>query len=132
MRIIKLQLVKLVFFFVIAVAMAGSFVLVTAQATNAVAPRLSVVFTCAQAVDYRSGQVCVHTQPGAALTIRVRYCTGAYAVSRSLQGVQFSDRLGNHMWSWVPNTRCRGAATVFVSERYAGHLLAVSRVFTVR
>src|SRR5207248_11263526 len=61
---------------------------------EAAATSLTLTFTCAQAVDYQSGKVCVHTHAGAALTIKVKYCSGYYATSKSLQGTSYADSLG--------------------------------------
>lgn len=108
----------------------SSFVYTSAHAA---APRLSVQFTCAQAVDHRSGEVCVHTQDRAALTIKVwYYCSKHYATSKSLQGTQSADAHGNHIWSWVPDTKCKGAATAYVTETYDRHTLSVSKNFSVK
>ena len=102
-----------------------------AQAAPASA-RLSITFTCAQAVDYQFGRVCVHTQANAGLTITVTYCTGHSAVSKSLKGTQHADAKGNYIWNWTPQTRCRGEATVFVTEHSKGHSASFSESFIVR
>jgi hypothetical protein len=107
----------------------SSFVYTSAHAA---APKLSVQFTCAQAVDHRSAKVCVHTQDRAALTIKVRYCTGYYATSKSLKGTQDADARGNHNWNWVPDTKCKGPATAYVTETYNRHTLSVSKNFSVK
>lgn len=102
-----------------------------AQAAPA-ATKLSLTFTCAQAVDYQSGRVCVHTQANAALTIKVTYCTGRSAVSNSLKGTQHANSGGNHTWTWTPETKCRGQATALVTEHFKGHSLSKSHTFTVK
>jgi hypothetical protein len=99
---------------------------------HAATPKLSVQFTCAQAVDHRSGEVCVHTQDRAALTIKVRYCSKYYATSKSLKGTQYADARGNHNWNWVPDTKCKGTATAYVTETYEKHTLSVSKNFSVK
>jgi hypothetical protein len=93
---------------------------------------LTLVFTCADAVDYSHGEVCVRTRPGAALTIRVVYCTGYPAVSRSLKGAQYADAGGAHVWTWKPETKCRGQATATVTARANGQTAMRSDVFIVR
>ena len=105
---------------------------VVAQPSYAAAPHLSIQFTCAQAVDYQSGQVCVHTQAKAALTIRVKYCSGAYATSSSLKGTQNADSRGNHTWNWTPQTKCKGIATAFVTDMLNGDTLNTSKNFSVK
>jgi hypothetical protein len=107
----------------------SSFVYTSAHAA---APKLSVQFTCAQAVDHHSGKVCVHTQARAALTIKVRYCSKYYATSKSLKGTQDADAHGNHTWSWVPDTKCKGAATAYVTEIYEKHPSTFSKSFSVK
>ncbi len=107
----------------------SSFVYTSAHAAT---PKLTVQFTCAQAVDHRYGEVCVHTQDRAALTIKVRYCTGYYATSKSLKGTQIADAHGNHTWSWVPDTKCKGTATAYVTEIYEKHTSNVSKSFSVK
>ncbi len=93
---------------------------------------LTLTFTCAQAVDYQSGKVCVHTQPGAALTIKVKYCSGYYATSKSLQGTKIANSSGNYTWHWVPETKCRGSATAYVTAKWNGQTVSKSDVFTVK
>ncbi len=110
----------------------STFVSTPVQAAASASPRLSVQFTCAQAVDLRSGRICVHTQPHAALAIKIRYCTNYYAVSRSLKGTQIADIRGNYTWTWVPNTKCRGAAIAYVTETYSRRTLNAWTRFVVR
>lgn len=93
---------------------------------------LTLSFTCAQAVDYQYGKVCVHTQPGAALTIKVKYCSGFYATSKSLQGTKIANSSGNYTWHWVPETKCRGSATAYVTAKWNGQTVSKSDVFTVK
>jgi hypothetical protein len=95
-------------------------------------PQLFLSFTCAQAVDYSYGRVCVHTQPGAALTITVTYCTGYNAVSHSLQGTEYADSSGNYEWDWTPETKCRGSATAYVQASWNGQSASQSDDFTVQ
>ena len=64
---------------------------VITRTTHAATPKLSIQFMCAQAVDYKQAQVCVYTQAKAALTSRVKYCSGYYAVSTSLKGTQYAN-----------------------------------------
>jgi hypothetical protein len=110
----------------------STFVYTQAQAASSTSPRLSVRFTCAQAVNHHAGRVCVQTQARAALTIKIRYCTNYYAVSKSLKGTQFADTRGNYIWTWIPDTKCSGAAVAYVTETYARHTLAVWKGFVVR
>lgn len=100
--------------------------------TQPSAPKLSVTFTCAQAVNFASGAVCVHTLPAAALTITVRYCSGNNASSGSLQGTSHADAQGNFTWRWVPQARCRGEALATVTAKWYGQRVAKARYFVVR
>ena len=93
--------------------------------------RLFITFTCADATDYSYGEVCVHTQPGAALTITVTYCSGRQATSLSLQGTSYADGSGNHRWSWEPETKCQGSATAYVSASWHEQDVSNSKQFTV-
>jgi hypothetical protein len=89
-------------------------------------------FTCAKAVDYQFGKVCVHTNAGAALTIKVLYCSGFYAKSKSLQGTRTADASGNYTWRWIPQTSCRGPATATVTATWHGQTKTKSDTFTVQ
>lgn len=102
------------------------------QATAASPVRLSLRLTCARATDYRSGEVCVHTQARAGLTITIRYCTGHIAVSRSLKGMHYANAQGNYTWTWEPETKCHGKAVATVQEHFKGHVLSASDAFTVK
>ena len=106
--------------------------LVITRTTNAATPTLSVQFTCAQAVDYKQGQICVHTQSKVALTMKVKYCSGYYAVSNSLKGTQYANAQGNHIWVWTPQTKCRGTATAYVTEQLSGRALNAIDNFIVK
>ncbi len=128
----KRHLAALFFVLVLVATTISSFVITRPNDAHATTPKLSIQFTCAQAVDYKLGQVCVHTQAKAALTIKVKYCSGYYATSKSLQGTQFADTKGNHSWSWVPQTKCRGTATAYVHEQFHGQPLNASTNFMVK
>jgi hypothetical protein len=101
-------------------------------ATQAAGPKLMLQFTCAQATDYQSGTVCVHTQAGAALSITVTYCSGYRAVSSSLQGTVYADASGNYTWTWTPETTCLGPAVAHVTATLAKHKASKSDIFTVQ
>lgn len=117
---------------VLVAATIGTFALVQPNYAHAAPAKLSVQFTCANAVDYKQGNVCVHTQVKATLTIRIKYCSGYYAVSKSLKGTQYADTRGNHRWTWTPQTKCRGAATAYINEQFGGRSLNAVDNFTVR
>jgi FlaG/FlaF family flagellin (archaellin) len=104
----------------------------TQAATTHGAPAFNVVFTCASAVDHASGQVCMHTNAGAALTISVRYCSGYLATSTSLKGTKYANSAGNASWWWKPDTKCRGTATATVRAIWHGKTIWRSKTFTVR
>ncbi len=127
----KYYLVAL-FIVIVLVTVSSAFMFTQTSKAQATAPKLSIQFTCANAVDYKQGSVCVHTQARAALTIQIEYCTNHYAVSKSLQGTQYADTRGNHTWTWTPQTKCRGVATAYVNERFGGQSLHVADTFTVK
>lgn len=95
------------------------------------APQLTITFTCASAVDYSYGRVCVHTEPGAALQITVTYCSGYTAKSKSLQGVEYANVGGDYEWDWTPDTVCQGPATADVTANWQGQYVANSDGFNV-
>ena len=128
----KLYLAALLLSIAFIAATIGTFALAQPTYTYATAPKLSVQFTCAKAVDNKQGNVCVHTQAKAALTIRIKYCTGYYAVSKSLKGTQYADTRGNHTWTWTPQTKCKGPATAYVKEQFGNQSLNATDKFTVK
>jgi hypothetical protein len=103
----------------------------TPKPTQPPAPSLALAFTCAVAVDYLYRNVCVQTQPGAALTITVTYCSGYHATSDSLQRTVYANGSGNYVWNWEPETKCRGAATAYVNASWHGQNTSNSDEFTV-
>jgi hypothetical protein len=104
----------------------------TPKPTQPPPPTLAITFTCAVAVDYSYGNVCVHTQPNAALTITVTYCSGYNATSGSLKGTVYANSAGNYEWSWVPETKCRGAATAYLDGSWQGQSTSNSDGFNVQ
>ena len=92
---------------------------------------LAITFTCASAVDLGVGQVCVHTRPGAALSIRIVYTCGQVASNKSLQGVKHADSGGDFAWSWRPQTSCPGPATATVTAQWQGQTAVSSITFNV-
>lgn len=107
-------------------------VVLSAPSAGHAAGSLSLTFTCAQAVDNVAGQVCVHTSAGAALTIKVRYCSGYYSTTHDLKGTRYADAQGNYTWSWTPQTTCPGPATATVKARLNGQSVTKSDTFTVQ
>ncbi len=128
----KYSLAILFIVMMVVAIISSTFVLTRTNYVHAAAPKLSIQFTCASAVDYKQGSVCVHTQAKAALTIRIKYCSGYYAVSKSLKGTQYAAGNGNYTWTWVPETKCRGAATAYVNEKLGGQSLDAIDKFTVK
>lgn len=102
------------------------------QGTTSLAnAKLSISFTCSYAKNRAYGKVCVHTLAKAALTIKVRYCTGYYAVSSSLKGTSYADASGNKAWSWVPDTKCLGKAIAFATAQFGKQSTSNSVSFIV-
>lgn len=100
-------------------------------ATPPTASPADIEITCAQAENNVSGEVCVHTTPGAALTIAITYCNGLEAHNTDLQGTRYADSDGNYTWTWVPETTCPGTATAHVSASGAGGSTDANGAFTV-
>ena len=117
---------------VVTAIISSTFALAQPSYVHAASPKLSIQFTCANAIDNKQGNVCVHTQAKAALTIRIKYCTGYYAVSKSLKGTQSADTHGNHTWTWIPQTKCKGPAAAYVNEKFGGQSLNAIDKFTVK
>ncbi len=87
--------------------------------------QLAITFTL---VD--SGDVAIHTLPGAALTIKVLYCSGNYATSQSLQGTVKADIAGDYIWNWNVETSCHGRATAYVTASLNGKTVSGQANFT--
>lgn len=105
-----------------------------ASATLTATPPASpgaIEITCSQAENDVSGEVCIHTTPGAALTISVTYCNGLKARNTDLQGTRYADSDGNYTWTWVPETTCPGTATAHVSANGTGGSSDATGAFTV-
>jgi hypothetical protein len=94
-------------------------------------PPLTLAITCAGGLSNQQARVCVHTQPGAALTITVTYCDGRKANNKSLQGTVYANASGNYMWTWIAMTRCLGPAVATVTARWHGQTVSKSAVFTL-
>jgi hypothetical protein len=103
----------------------------TPQPTPAPPPSLTLAITCAGGLSNQQARVCVHTQPGAALTITVTYCDGTKAHNKSLQGTVYANASGNYMWTWIASTRCLGPAVATVTARWHGQTVSQSAVFTL-
>ena len=103
-------------------------------------PTLGVTFTCAWATAFVSGQICVHTQPYAALSLNISYCSGqivSYQTSGEwasvpTQGWVHADGNGNYTWTFVPKTRCVGPATATVTASWQGQSATNSTTFIVK
>lgn len=94
--------------------------------------QLTVTFTGESAtVGDASSYVAVHTLPGAALTISVKYCSGHYADSSELKGTQYADASGDNIWTWKPATTCHGLAWAYVTASLNGQSASNSTSFTV-
>lgn len=93
---------------------------------------LTVTFTGESAtVGDANSYVAVHTLPGAALTISVKYCSGRYATSESLKGTQYANAAGDNIWTWDPETTCTGTATAYVTASLNGQSASNSVSFPV-
>jgi hypothetical protein len=90
---------------------------------------LALKITCGSAWNSVSAVVCVNTEPGATLTIRVTYC-GQQATNPELRGQQVADKSGNFVWSWTPNTTC-ATAKAYVTAHSAGRTAHASTTFPI-
>jgi hypothetical protein len=99
-----------------------------------VAAPLPLTVTCAVAVDHASGRLCVRTVPGATLSVTIKYCAGFGPPDRnpSLTGAAKADALGNYVWTWAPNTTCRGGALAFITASLGARVGYFDYAFTVR
>ncbi|MGZ3676828.1 MAG: hypothetical protein ACXVCO_21190, partial [Ktedonobacterales bacterium] len=102
-----------------------------AAATATSVPPFTIAFTCASGVIGGTGEVCVHTQPNAILTLRVQYCDGSFAGGKSVQGTAHADSSGDHTWRWTVTTNCAGTATATVTAKSAGQITTQSTTFTI-
>lgn len=72
--------------------------------------KLTLTFTCQG--DFTPSatheRVCVRTQPGAALTIKVTYCKNSIDQSSALKGTFIANKTGDYEWSWTPKAACKG------------------------
>ncbi|HEU5347034.1 MAG TPA: hypothetical protein VFU63_00345, partial [Ktedonobacterales bacterium] len=91
----------------------------------------TVTFTCASGNIGGTGQVCIHTQPNAIVSLSVRYCDGSFAQGKSLRGTAHTDGNGDYTWRWNVTTHCAGTATATVMAKSNGLTLTQSTTFTV-
>lgn len=101
----------------------------TAAATATAIQPLTLTVTCASGSLHGTGQVCVHTQPSAALNLTVRYCDGTYA--KGLHGAALADNNGNYTWSWPVRAACVGAATATVTAKWNGQSMTATKSFSI-
>jgi hypothetical protein len=95
---------------------------------------LTVAITCAQAQAFVQGQICVHTQPFAALALTITYCggTGQSPATFTPQARVRADANGNYTWTFVPKTRCVGPAQATVTANWQGQTATTSTTFIVK
>lgn len=104
---------------------------VSPAATTTAAAGFTITFTCASGVLKGAGKLCVHTQPNALLSLKVRYCDGAYAGGKGLNSSVRADSSGNYTWRWKVHTGCAGTATATVTAKSAGQTVTQSTTFTI-
>lgn len=93
----------------------------------------TLTLTSASIVHGGTGSISVHTQPGAALTIRVYYnATKRVATSDSLQGTQPADDAGNYTWRWKAQTTKAGDARVTITARWNGQSRQITETVPVQ
>src|SRR5713101_438876 len=87
--------------------------LVTATPIPTQILKLTVTFGCKTGLkegfyaDQSHAFACVHTLPGASLTISVSYCSGNSDQSSSLKGTFTADSTGYYEWNWKPQAPCQ-------------------------
>ena len=99
--------------------------------TVSAATPFTIAFTCASGVNGGRGEVCVHTEPNATVTLTVRYCDGNYAGGKAFRGIAHTDGSGNYTWHWDVSTSCIGTATAAVTAKSGGQTITQSTTFTV-
>lgn len=103
----------------------------TATASPQQAPTLHLTFTCNTATGSEIGpvQVCVKTQPGATLTIKVTYCDTVVDGSGALKGTFVADANGDYRWRWSEPKMCNGQAIwkkeVDVTATFGGQSISI-------
>ena len=106
----------------------------SATATSASATpsaSFAVIFTCASGSIGGTGQVCVHTQPNATLSLTVRYCDGNDATGKGLRGSAHTNGSGDYTWRWKVTTHCAGTATATVTAKSSGQTITDRTTFTI-
>lgn len=93
---------------------------------------LAVTFTCAWAQVFVGGQICVHTQPFAALALTITYCGDQATGAATPQARVRADANGNYTWTFVPKTRCVGPARATVTANWQGQTATASTTFIVK
>lgn len=94
-------------------------------------PPFTIAFTCASGAVGGTGQVCIHTQPDAVVSLAVRYCDGNYATGKGLRGTAHADGNGDYTWRWNVTTHCVGTATATVTVKASGQTLTQSTTFDI-
>jgi hypothetical protein len=81
---------------------------------------MDITVTCAQATAGVSGELCIHTKPGATVTLdSIGYlCSGNGESSYAIFGARVADSNGDYTWNWVPHTSCQGQATASISAQW--------------
>ncbi|MGE5335305.1 MAG: hypothetical protein ACM3N4_11435 [Nitrososphaerota archaeon] len=102
-----------------------------ATATATPVPPFTIAFTCASGTIGGTGQVCIHTEPNATVSLAVRYCDGNYATGKGLRGTAHTDGDGDYTWRWNVTTHCVGTATATVIAKGSGQTLTQSTTFDI-
>lgn len=105
-----------------------------ATASPQQAPALRLNFTCNTATGSESDpvKVCVKTQPGASLTIKVTYCDTVADSSGALKGTFVADANGDYLWEWSEPKMCNGEAIwkkqVDVTATFGGQSISLQGI----
>ena len=116
---------------VLATSTASASPTATAASQTPTPSSFTITFTCASGSIGGTGQVCIHTQPNANVSLTVRYCDGNYATGKSLRGSAHTDGSGNYTWRWRVSTHCAGDATATITAKSGGQTVTERTTFTI-
>lgn len=80
-------------------------------------PPPALSFSCAVAVDYQIGELCVRGPFGASVSVEVHYCDGSHIQSPQIR----SQVDGEYRWVWIVRTACRGKASATALALWPDH-----------
>ena len=109
----------------------------TPEASGTVSPAVTtptaftITFTCANGSAGGTGQLCIHTQPNATLSLTVSFCDGAFTKGKGLHNTVVADSNGNYTWQWSVSPACAGPATATATAKLAGQTVRETTTFSI-